>query len=425
MPSAPSRSDRRVIGFLGLFIAVVVAFGVKTWLNQRAVEEELQASRQRSLDWAQEATKRLEEAQAMQRRLAGLDDHPAVVPGALWADDSNEPCIPARAVSLGVGGSTSCARMEDGTVRCWGQTGGCTNDGSVEERLSASRLVGVDHVEQIPFADWGACVLKDDGSVVCWGNARILTTDYTPRGLLCTPTKVADMPGAVDVSSNGSSYCARTADGEADCVTTLDALHRYHFSDVAAVAVSNDLRLALRDGRVLSFDEAYKTGYRTLVPISGLRDVVGLAGHINDCAWMRDGSARCSGPNGYGEVGTGRRSEWEKLPGLRVALADITSIALGGGNACALRKDATVWCWGKDPVLDTKPSSSVAPRRVEGLPEIQSIALGNFHACSLGKDGSVWCWGDNAFGQLGDGSKLTRAAPARVELCATPDRGSR
>lgn len=39
------------------------------------------------------------------------------------------------------------------------------------------------------------------------------------------------------------------------------------------------------------------------------------------------------------------------------------------------------------------------------------IAAGNNHSLLIKEDSSLWSWGDNFYGQLGDGTKIDRAAP--------------
>src|SRR5262249_16654544 len=54
------------------------------------------------------------------------------------------------------------------------------------------------------------------------------------------------------------------------------------------------------------------------------------------------------------------------------------------------------------------------PTAVESLPAAQRLALGDFHSCALASNKTVWCWGDNSQGQLGDGSRISRAKPQAV-----------
>jgi len=47
--------------------------------------------------------------------------------------------------------------------------------------------------------------------------------------------------------------------------------------------------------------------------------------------------------------------------------------------------------------------------------KIKSIAGGAMHSAAVGADGSVWTWGDNYYGQLGDGSKISKSIPTKIK----------
>jgi alpha-tubulin suppressor-like RCC1 family protein len=84
-----------------------------------------------------------------------------------------------------------------------------------------------------------------------------------------------------------------------------------------------------------------------------------------------------------------------------------SSVAAGGGHACALLRDGSVLCWGenKDGQLgnsEVVADSPTVPVRVIGVSDATAIAAGTAHTCALIADGRVQCWGSNTSGQLGN-----------------------
>jgi hypothetical protein len=66
-----------------------------------------------------------------------------------------------------------------------------------------------------------------------------------------------------------------------------------------------------------------------------------------------------------------------------------------------------------DTHSDAPPSQCAGGDCPATLPS--AIAIGDDHACVLGEDGTVKCWGANAYGQLGDGTEVSRETPVRVK----------
>lgn len=111
-------------------------------------------------------------------------------------------------------------------------------------------------------------------------------------------------------------------------------------------------------------------------------------------------------------------------------LDGVTKVRIGGGVACALRHDGTVWCWGtKFP-----EGSSLQPRPIPGLDHVVDFDLQNSLPwqyepllCAVRSDGLIKCLGGNRHGEAGvfqaaDGGTRPRrvTTPTAISL---PDAG--
>ena len=98
----------------------------------------------------------------------------------------------------------------------------------------------------------------------------------------------------------------------------------------------------------------------------------------------------------------------------------VTAISEGVYHTCALRTDASLWCWGGNSsgqlgtslVLASSNSKTATPAQVPGA--WLQVDTGQSHTCAIASDNSLWCWGDNSAGQLGDGTHTAQALPVRV-----------
>ena len=110
-----------------------------------------------------------------------------------------------------------------------------------------------------------------------------------------------------------------------------------------------------------------------------------------------------------------------------VALA-ARDLALGRDTTCGLFADGTARCLGANGSgqLGRGSASSGGVRAelmaapVAGLTNIQALALGEDHACAYTADGATRCWGANAFAQLGIGVEGdAQYAPYAVDVATT------
>ncbi len=142
-------------------------------------------------------------------------------------------------------------------------------------------------------------------------------------------------------------------------------------------------------------------------------------GAYHTCALIGDGTARCWGSNGQGQLGDGvfTSTYHSNTPVVVSGLSGATAIATGGYHSCALIGDGTARCWGYNShsqLGDGTFFNRATPVVVSGLSGATAIAAGGQHTCALIEGGTARCWGNNDSGQLGDGTTTNRTTPVVV-----------
>jgi alpha-tubulin suppressor-like RCC1 family protein len=136
---------------------------------------------------------------------------------------------------------------------------------------------------------------------------------------------------------------------------------------------------------------------------------------------MTGGGVRCWGYNAYGQLGNGTAANSDSPPANDM-LTGVQAISAGFSHTCALMQNGTVQCWGFDGMgqlgdgdsstIVSTPTHVLAPNLSDELTNVQAIAAGAYHTCALMNTGGVRCWGSNDYGQLGDGTRTSRATPS-------------
>jgi alpha-tubulin suppressor-like RCC1 family protein len=104
----------------------------------------------------------------------------------------------------------------------------------------------------------------------------------------------------------------------------------------------------------------------------------------------------------------------------------ITSVAAGLHHSLAVASDGTVWAWGNNDYGQLGDGTNISRARgiqVAGLAgrTITSVSAGAYHSLAVDSDGTVWAWGDNRYGELGIGTMSGEAFPTQVTgLPGTP-----
>lgn len=138
---------------------------------------------------------------------------------------------------------------------------------------------------------------------------------------------------------------------------------------------------------------------------TGCNDPVYVAASdYHHCAILKDGSLYCWGRNENGEIGDG--SVVSKTLPVKVALPQSAlQVEASPTHTCAVLADRTVMCWGV---------GNKTPQAVLGLKNIKEVATGTGYACAVDLIGTLFCWGNNVHGQLGTGDETYKPIPVQI-----------
>lgn len=248
----------------------------------------------------------------------------------------------------------------------------------------------------------------------------------TAAGDGCSPTCAWEV---VQIASHAFAQhtCARTADGRIKC-----------WGDNGNGA----LGLEDTEDRGDAADEmGHALPYVDLGRGAAAVDVA--VAYRRTCALLDDGTIRCWGRNGQGQLGLGdtdaRGDEADEM-GERLPSVDLGTgaldVAAGEMHTCALLDNGSVACWGHGDFLGIGGSGPLGdePNEMgEALPAVDlggdaiiDVAAGEYHTCARLEDGKLACWGHNGQGQLGLGDTNTRGdAPGEMGAAlAAVDLGS-
>lgn len=282
-----------------------------------------------------------------------------------------------------------------------------TSDRALLNRPAASISVGSSQ----------ACALVAPSSGACWGMNLWLASsdpaDPTDRSgfdpvpaLLLTPQL-----SSVEISSDwtgGENVCATTSTGGVMC-------RGFRIADMPMSQSIDSNRTDL------------------LFPVAGVSGAQQVAvGSDHACA-LTGATVMCWGSNAVGQLGNSTTQD-SLTPVPVTGLDDVASLVANGQQSCALRKDASVWCWGlARPPIGIKAD----PQRIDGLPPVVQLSTGGTHTCAIDETGGLWCWGDldNLLGvsgaepfsppmQVATPQPLRRVSAGRSSLCGAGVDGS-
>jgi hypothetical protein len=171
----------------------------------------------------------------------------------------------------------------------------------------------------------------------------------------------------------------------------------------------------------------------TPVAVPGLSGAVTISADPYDsCALLSAGIVDCWGLDAGLESGVPQPAAGDTSTPIAVrGLVRVKAFAHSfdgqqGIHSCAVLASGTVKCTSTNPyagqlgngTLSSKATKT--PATVTGLRDAIAISASDFYTCALRSGGSVVCWGDNHYGQLGDGTTITRSRPVTVQGFGQP-----
>ena len=354
------------------------------------------------------------------------------------ADGNEAPNRPATFRSISAGAFHTCAIVDDGSVKCWGDnSSGQLGVGDTNARGDGLGEMGDD----LPTVDLGTgrtaralatgathtCALLDDSTVKCWGDnfsGQLGYGNTNDRG--DGPNEMGDLLPAVDLGTGRTAIAISAGNAITCAILDTGDLKCWGFGMLGELGSGSS---------VTRGDGPNEMG--DLMPVvnlgTGRTAAAVTIGDFHVCAVLDNGSLKCwggssSGQLGYGDTttrGDGPSEMGNSLPIVnlgtgRTALA----VTAGDQHTCAVLDDHSVKCWGESDQgqlgYNTTNDRGDGPSEMgNSLPTVDlgigrtAIAIssggvaGN-HTCVELDTTGVKCWGDGAYGQLGYGDATDR-----------------
>jgi alpha-tubulin suppressor-like RCC1 family protein len=308
------------------------------------------------------------------------------------------------------GNGFTCALAVDGTVWCWGMNqDGELGDGLNDTRSAAGQVMGIPIAYALAAGSDHACAVTSLG-MWCWGNNSV---GQLGTGITGEPS----MPNPQMVTGLDLKIAAVVAGGQTTCVLAASgAVYCWGFNGEGEVG----------DGTTML------RAHPTQVTSLGTRAKAIAMGSDVVCAiaqGMPGNEIVCWGDNKRGQLGFGDMAV-HPSPVIANGSGAFTSLAAGAHHVCAFGAGAPT-CWGANMdgqlgdatnvdrpyqvAVQNLPAGAVAMAAGGGVTFYNATTMKMYvedgFTCALGTDKSIRCWGVNDFGQLGDGTTMSRPTP--------------
>ena len=264
------------------------------------------------------------------------------------------------ATAISAGQYHTCALLDNASVKCWGRnSSGRLGYGNSNDLGDAANEMG----DNLPSIDLGTgrtataislggshtCALLDNASVKCWGEGSQGRLGYgNSNDLGDAANEMGDNLPIVDLGT-GRTATAISAGSMYTCALLDNASVKcWGNSDSGQLGKGNTNALG---------DAANEMGDNlTIVDLGTGRTATAIsAGNSHACAILDNASVKCWGNNYNGELGQGDtnyRGDAANEMGDNLSTVDLgtgrtaTAMSLGSSHTCALLDNSDIKCWG-------------------------------------------------------------------------------
>jgi alpha-tubulin suppressor-like RCC1 family protein len=301
-----------------------------------------------------------------------------------------------------------CAAIKtDGTLWAWGsrndinfQYGVLGDNATVNRSSPVQTVAGGTNWKSVACGYANIAAIKTDGTLWVWGSNR-----YGTLGDNTTTNLFKGRSSPVQTIAGGTNW------KQVACGTSYVAAIK---TDGTLWTWGSNIYGNLGDNTVVDKSSPVQTvaGGTNWKQVS--------CGNSTTAAIKNDGTLWCWGWNVDGELGinisgygTNRSS-----PVQTVAFGTNWKQVSAGYHIAAIKTDGTLWTWGTNTNGqlgdNTTVNRSSPVQTIAFGTNWKSVAFGLYHIAAIKTDGTLWTWGYNYFGQLGDGTIVSKSSPIQT-----------
>ena len=337
------------------------------------------------------------------------------------------------AVEVATGSHHSCAILDDGGVRCWGLGadgrlgyGNVNTIGDNETPAGQANVsIGPNRTATAVTGGGGhTCAILDNGKVRCWGDNGAGQLGYA---------NTAGQPAIGDNETPVSAGYVDLGNGRTATAIAAGLVHTCAILDnekVRCWGSGDDGRLGYGNEDMIGDGETPADAGYVDLGAGGLGAKAIAAGQEHTCVILTNDKVRCwgqafEGALGYGNteaIGDDESPDTATVGHVQLGGVNAISIAAGDSHTCAVLADTTVRCWGLPtegqlglvlgfgvvfpPIGDSETPDSQPTVDLAGRAGV-AITAGGIHTCAAVATAHVHCWGNGSQGATGQGNPFS------------------